>query len=104
MAKRAAKVVVADPQAAIKAEFIKQGSDPVIAKKALEDATGLSRGLWLSFLIFGTYLVITFAGVDHRDLLLETPITLPVLNAPLPLVTFFWVAPILFVIFISICS
>ncbi len=99
MAKRAAKVAVADPQAAIKAKFIEQGSDPVIAKKALEDATSLSRGLWLSFLTFGTYLVITFAGVDHRDLLLETPITLPVLNAPLPLVTFFWVAPILFVIF-----
>ena len=99
VAKRAKKVVVADPQAAIRAEFIKQGSDPVIAKKALEDATSLSRGLWLSFLTFGTYLVITFAGVDHRDLLLETPIMLPVLNAPLPLVTFFWVAPILFLIF-----
>ena len=63
------------------------------------ESNGLSRGLWLSFLIFGTYLVITFAGVDHRDLLLKTPIMLPVLDAPLPLVTFFWVAPILFVIF-----
>jgi uncharacterized protein YjbI with pentapeptide repeats len=88
-----------DPQEAIRARFLEHGTDPAIAKKAIEDATGLSRGLWLSFLTFGTYLVITFAGVDHRDLLLETPVTLPVLNAPLPLVTFFWVAPILFVIF-----
>lgn len=99
MAKRGTKPVGIDPQVAVRARFIEHGTDPAIAKKALEDATGLSRGLWLSFLTFGTYLAITFAGVDHRDLLLETPIILPVLNAPLPLVTFFWVAPILFVIF-----
>jgi uncharacterized protein YjbI with pentapeptide repeats len=99
VAKRAAKPVAVDPQAVARTKFLEQGTDPVIAKKALEDATAVSRALWLSFLTFGTYLVITFAGVTHRDLLLETPIKLPVLNAPLPLVTFFWVAPILFVIF-----
>lgn len=99
MAKRAVKPVNPDPQAVVRGKFIEQGTDPVIAKKALEDATSVSRGLWLSFLTFGTYLVITFAGITHRDMLLETPITLPVLNAKLPLVTFFWVAPILFVIF-----
>jgi uncharacterized protein YjbI with pentapeptide repeats len=99
VAKRAAKPVVPDPLDDVRAKFIAQGTSPDIAKKAIEDATGLSRGLWISFLTFGTYLVITFAGVDHRDLLLETPIELPVLKAPLPLVTFFWVAPILFVIF-----
>jgi uncharacterized protein YjbI with pentapeptide repeats len=99
VAKRAAKPVAVDPQAVARTKFLEQGIDPVIAKKALEDATAVSRALWLSFLTFGTYLVITFAGVTHRDLLLETPITLPVLNAKLPLVTFFWVAPILFVIF-----
>jgi uncharacterized protein YjbI with pentapeptide repeats len=99
VAKRAAKPATPDPQAVARTKFFEQGTDPVIAKKALEDATAVSRALWLSFLTFGTYLVITFAGVTHRDLLLETPIKLPVLNAPLPLVTFFWVAPILFVIF-----
>jgi uncharacterized protein YjbI with pentapeptide repeats len=99
VAKRAAKPVAVDPVAAARGEFLKQGRDPAIAKKALEDATAVSRALWLSFLTFGTYLVITFAGVTHRDLLLEEPIILPVLNAKLPLVTFFWVAPILFVIF-----
>ncbi len=99
MAKRGAKTAAVDPLDKIRDRFIEHGSDPAIAKKAMEDATGLSRGLWLSFLTFGTYLVITFAGVDHRDLLLENPIELPVLKAPLPLVTFFWVAPILFVIF-----
>jgi hypothetical protein len=93
VAKRAAKPVGPDPLDDVRAKFIAQGTSPDIAKKAIEDATGLSRGLWISFLTFGTYLVITFAGVDHRDLLLETPIELPVLKAPLPLVTFFWVAP-----------
>ena len=66
MAKRAAKVEAVDPRVAIRAEFLKQGSDPVIAKKAIDDATAVSRALWLSFLTFGTYLVITFAGVDRR--------------------------------------
>ena len=99
MAKRAKAPESVAPPTAVQAKFIEQGSDPVIAKKALEDATNLSRNLWVSFLTFGTYLVITFAGVTHRDLFLQTPITLPVLNAKLPLVTFFWVAPMFFVIF-----
>jgi hypothetical protein len=37
--------------------------------------------------------------VTHRQLLLEDPIKLPVLNIDLPLVGFFFLAPILFVIF-----
>ena len=94
-----AKPASPEPPTPVQAKFIEQGSDPGIAKKALEDATSVSRGLWLSFLTFGTYLVITFAGVTHRDLFLQEPIILPVLNAKLPLVTFFWVAPVMFVIF-----
>ena len=85
MAKRAARPASPEPLTLVQAKFMDQGSDPVIAKKALEDATNLSRGLWLSFLTFGTYLVITFAGVTHLDLFLQTPITLPVLNAEVPI-------------------
>ena len=88
-----------DRQAETRAAFVKQGSDPIDVLKALSGATDLARTLWISFLTFGTYLVITVAGVDHKQLFLETPITLPLLNAQLPLVAFFWVAPILFLIF-----
>jgi hypothetical protein len=88
-----------DPLAAAREAVVRQGSDLVTVKKALEDSTSLARNLWISFITFGTYLIITFSGVDHKQLFLATPIELPVLNAGLPLVTFFWVAPILFVIF-----
>ena len=88
-----------DRQAETRAAFVKQGSDPNDVLKALSGATDLARTLWISFLTFGTYLVITVAGVNHKQLFLETPITLPLLNAQLPLVAFFWVAPILFLIF-----
>ena len=37
--------------------------------------------------------------MKHSDLFREKPINLPLLNVDLPLVTFFWVAPLLFLIF-----
>jgi uncharacterized protein YjbI with pentapeptide repeats len=93
------RLAAADAQAEAREAFEKQGSDPTIVKKAIEDAANLARNLWISFLTFGTYLVITVAGVTHEQLFRETPVKLPLLNADLPLVAFFWVAPILFLIF-----
>ncbi|MFN0190889.1 MAG: pentapeptide repeat-containing protein [Aestuariivirga sp.] len=96
---KAAEPPAPDPLADARAAFEKQGSDPAIAKKAIEDAAGLARTLWISFLTFGTYLVITVSAVTHEQLFHETPIKLPLLNGDLPLVAFFWVTPILFLIF-----
>lgn len=59
----------------------------------------MSRNLWLAFLSFGTHLVVAVGSVKHSDLFREKPINLPLLNVDLPLVTFFWVAPLLFLIF-----
>ena len=73
--------------------------DPDEVRKALDDAAGMSRNLWIVFLTFGTYLAIAVGSVTHRNLLLEDPIKLPLLNVELPLVAFFWVAPLLFLIF-----
>ena len=73
--------------------------DPDEVRNALDDAAGMSRNLWLAFLTFGTYIVVAVGSVKHRDLFLETPITLPALNVELPLVAFFYVAPLLFLIF-----
>jgi uncharacterized protein YjbI with pentapeptide repeats len=67
-------------------------------QKALNDAAGKASVLWTTFVTFELYLVIAFGSVTHRDLFLETPIKLPVLNVDLPLVGFFLVAPTVLVI------
>ena len=59
----------------------------------------MSRNLWLAFLSFGTYLAVAVGSVTHKELFLESPVKLPLLNVDLPLVAFFWVAPLLFIIF-----
>ena len=74
-------------------------NDPDEIRKALDDAAGMSRNLWLAFLSFGTFLVVTVGAVTHRELLRESPIKLPLLSVELPLFTFFWVAPLLVLIF-----
>ena len=68
-------------------------------QKALNEAAGKASVLWTTFIIFQLYLAIAFGSVTHRDLFLETPIKLPLLNADLPLVGFFAVASIVLLIF-----
>jgi uncharacterized protein YjbI with pentapeptide repeats len=68
-------------------------------QRALNDAAGKASVLWTTFVTFELYLVIAFGSVKHRDLFLETPIKLPLLNVDLPLVGFFVVAPTVLVIF-----
>ncbi len=58
-------------------------------QKALNDAAGKASVLWTTFITFQLYLAIAFGSVTHRDLFLETPIKLPLLNVDLPLVGFF---------------
>jgi hypothetical protein len=68
-------------------------------EKSVNDSATRVSAIWVSFLIFGLYLVIAGGTVTHRQLFLEDPLKLPVLNIELPLVGFFFLAPILFVIF-----
>ncbi len=68
------------------------------ARKSVEDAAAISGGLWLSYLFALLYIGIAAGGVTHRDLLLENAVKLPFLNVELPLVAFFSLAPILFII------
>jgi uncharacterized protein YjbI with pentapeptide repeats len=95
MAKRAVELPV--PDGRLKA-LETQAQDLGEARKALDSATNIARGLWFTFLSLTLYLVITVGTVSHRDLFLETPLKLPVLNVDVPLVTFFGVAPLLFLI------
>ena len=68
-------------------------------QKALNDTAGKASVLWTTFITCQLYLAIAFGSVTHRDLFLEAPIKLPLLNVDLPLVGFFVLAPILLVIF-----
>ena len=49
-------------------------------EKSVNNAAGRVRGLWLGYIALVAYLIITVGSVTHRDLFLENPVTLPVLN------------------------
>ena len=56
------------------------------------------RGLWLSYLFVLFYLAVAAGAVTHADLFFEKPVKLPFLNIELPLLAFFFLAPILFIV------
>jgi uncharacterized protein YjbI with pentapeptide repeats len=68
-------------------------------QSAVNDTSSRAAALWLSFLTFMAYLTMTVGAVTHEALLRQTPIKLPVLNVELPLVGFFWIAPLFFLLF-----
>ena len=63
--------------------------------KAANTASGTARNAWLAFLGLIAYLLVTIAGVTHTDLLLNSPIKLPIVNVEIPLFSFFLAAPFL---------
>jgi uncharacterized protein YjbI with pentapeptide repeats len=75
-----------------------KADDLETAKRAIEDAASVAAGLWLSYLGFLFYLAIAAGAVTHADLFFERPVKLPFLNVDLPLLAFFFVAPILFLV------
>jgi hypothetical protein len=79
-------------------EFAKKADDLEAIKKAVDDAASVSGGLWLSYLFVLFYLAVAAGAVTHADLFFQHPVKLPFLGIELPLVAFFFLAPILFVI------
>ena len=67
-------------------------------QKAVNEAAARASGLWFGYIALLAYTFITVGAVTQRDLLLERPVKLPALNVDLPLVGFFTVAPIFFLI------
>ena len=53
---------------------------------------------WLIYLGLAAYFIVALAGVTHKDLLLNSPISLPVLSISISLDRFFLFAPPLFII------
>ncbi|HEY4847316.1 MAG TPA: pentapeptide repeat-containing protein [Methylocella sp.] len=66
---------------------------------ALNHSAERVQTLWFSFLTFMLYLAIAAGTTTHRMLFLQSPLNLPVLNIPLPLLAFYILTPIIFVVF-----
>jgi uncharacterized protein YjbI with pentapeptide repeats len=79
-------------------ELKDQAEDLGVARKALDDAVSMTRGLWISFISLSAYLMVAVGSVTHVDLFLENPLELPLVGVKVPLVVFFWLAPILYLI------
>ena len=50
---------------------------------------------WLAFLALLAYLLVALGGVSHKDLLLNSPVKLPIIDVDIPLFSFFQYAPVL---------
>jgi hypothetical protein len=79
-------------------DYAKKASDLEEIKKAVEDAASVSGALWFSYLFVLFYFAVAAGAVTHADLFFENPVKLPILSVDLPLLAFFFLAPILFVI------
>jgi hypothetical protein len=84
------------PSAAEK--FAGQSHDLNALRNAVVDAASVGAGIWLSYLFVLLYIAIAAGGITHKDLLLENAVKLPFLGVELPLVAFFFLAPILFIV------
>ena len=86
-------------QSHLAADPVPQVADLDALEQAVNSAADRAGALWLSFLTLAAYLVVSVGSITHRNLLLETPIKMPILDVELPLTGFFIVAPIVFIIF-----
>jgi hypothetical protein len=74
-------------------------ADVKAAREFVQDAASVASALWVSYLGIMVYIAIAVGAVTHADLFLERPVKLPLLgDTPLPLLAFFTLAPIAFII------
>lgn len=72
--------------------------NPYSLLEAVNNSSDTAHTAWIIFLAIMTYFMIAVAGVTHRDLLLETPVELPILQVAIPVTQFFQFAPIVLVL------
>ena len=80
------------------ASFAAKATDLQALSDTVGDAATVSGGLWLSYIFAFFYLAIAAGAVTHTDLFLESPVKLPFLNVDLPLLGFFVLGPLLFLV------
>jgi uncharacterized protein YjbI with pentapeptide repeats len=62
--------------------------NPYNLLEAVNRASAATRTGWLVSLLILAFAALPLAGITHRDLLLETPVTLPLVNLAVPLLAF----------------
>lgn len=73
--------------------------NPYSLLDAVNRSSDTAHVAWLIFLGIMTYLTIAVAGVTHTNLLLETPVSLPIFGVDIPITQFFQLAPVILVLF-----
>ncbi len=73
--------------------------NPYSLLEAVNRSSDTAHTAWLIFIGIMTYLMVAVAGVTHTNLLLETPVSLPILQVDIPLTQFFQFAPIVLLLF-----
>jgi len=72
--------------------------NPYSLLEAVNSSSDTAHTGWLIFLAVMAYLLIAVAGVTHKDLLLETPVALPIMQVDIQLRQFFQFAPVMLVL------
>ena len=72
--------------------------NPYSLLEAVNRSSDSANAAWLIYVALMSYLLITVAGISHKDLLLNSDITLPILQVKIELTRFFLFAPILLVL------
>ncbi|WP_038953063.1 pentapeptide repeat-containing protein [Bradyrhizobium japonicum] len=67
-------------------------------EKSLNDSATRVSTIWISYLLFGLYLLVSAGTATDKQLLLEESVKLPALGTEVPLRAFFVISPILFVL------
>lgn len=80
------------------ASFAAKARDLESLRLAVIDAASVSENLWFSYIFVLLYLLIAVGSVTHQDLFFEHPVKLPFLNIDLPLMGFFILGPLLFIV------
>ena len=78
---------------------MEQPVNPYSLLEAVNDGSDTVNTGWLIFLAVMSYLVVTVAGISHKELLLASDIPLPILQVKIGLTSFFLFAPILLLLF-----
>jgi uncharacterized protein YjbI with pentapeptide repeats len=66
---------------------------------SVNESSRIINRTWLIFLAVSIYILITVAGVTHKDLLLNNDIVLPILQVKIGLVRFFLFVPLVLLLF-----
>jgi hypothetical protein len=75
--------------------------EPASARRllnAVNRASSAATSAWLIYLALAAFFIVALAGVTHKDLLLNSPVALPILQISIGLDRFFLFAPPLFIL------